>query len=170
VELTMDRLEEIVQPGAVETDETWSSDAGEARGGSDGAAGGASSPESARPGTARALVPPPPRSLEEAGLSEEFVAGLVLKTLHARGSAMGFELVDALALSMALLDDVLRQLQDRQYVEVHATKGPQRGEYVFKLTSAGRQRAVEELEVSYTTEIVSLLGVSVGFGDLDGDG
>jgi hypothetical protein len=94
------------------------------------------------------VVPPPPESLEEAGLSEEFVAGLVLKALYVRGAALGFEMFDMLALPMSLLDDVLQQLQEHRFVEVHATKGPRRGEYVFKLTSGGRKRALEELEVS----------------------
>jgi hypothetical protein len=93
-------------------------------------------------------VPRPPESLEEAGLSEDFVAGLVLKALYVRGAALGFELFDMLALPMALLDEVIRQLQDLGFVEVHSTKGPSRGEYVFKLTGAGRKRALEELEVS----------------------
>jgi DNA-binding MarR family transcriptional regulator len=93
-------------------------------------------------------VPPPPASLEEAGLSEELVAGLVLKALYGRGSALGFDLVDMLALPMSLLDDVLRQLQEQRLVEVRSTRGPRRGEYVFKLTGAGRERAAEELEVS----------------------
>jgi hypothetical protein len=92
-------------------------------------------------------VPPPPESLEEAGLSEEFVAGLLLKALHVRGTALGFDLVDMLALPMALLDEVIQQLQERRFVEVHSTKGPRRGEWVFKLTDAGRKRAGEELEV-----------------------
>ena len=100
------------------------------------------------PTGARAVeVPPPPQSLEEAGLSDELVAGLVLKALYVRGSALGFELVDLLALPMSLLDDALGQLQEGRLVEIHSTKGPRRGEYVFKLTSAGRSRAVEELEI-----------------------
>lgn len=92
-------------------------------------------------------APLPPESLEEAGLSEEFVAALVLKTLHHRGAAVGFELSDILALPFSVLDDVIQQLQERRFVEVHATRGPRRGEYVFRLTSAGRKRAAEELEV-----------------------
>lgn len=91
-------------------------------------------------------APPPPESLEDAGLSEEFVAGLVLKSLHLRGATMGLELVDLLALPMSLLDGVLEGLQERRFVEVHATQGPRRGEYVFRLTSAGRLRAREEME------------------------
>ena len=92
-------------------------------------------------------APRPPESLEDAGLSEEFVAGLVVKGLHHRGAAVGFELSDMLALPFGLLDDVLQQLQERRFVEVHSTKGPRRGEYVFRLTSAGRKKAAEELEI-----------------------
>ena len=101
-------------------------------------------------GSRATSVPPVPRtpeSLEEAGLSDEFVAGLILKALHQRGATLGFDLVDVLALPMALLDDVLEQLQERRFVEVHATRGPRRGEYVFKLTAAGRGRATEEMDL-----------------------
>ena len=93
-------------------------------------------------------VPPPPETLEDTGLAEDFVAGLVLKTLYVRGAALGFDLFDTLALPMAVLDDVIQDLQDHRLVEVHTTKGPRRGEYVFKLTGAGRTRAAEELELS----------------------
>jgi predicted ATPase with chaperone activity len=98
------------------------------------------------PATARGEVPRPPESLEEAGLSEELVGGLVLKALYARGTALGLDLFDILALPMSVLDDVIQQLQEQRLVEVHATKGPRRGEWVFRLTGAGRKRAAEELE------------------------
>lgn len=91
-------------------------------------------------------VPRPPESLEEAGLSEEFVAGLVLKALHVRGAVLGLELFEELALPMSIMDGVLEGLQERRFVEVHATHGPRRGEYVFRLTGAGRARAREEME------------------------
>lgn len=94
-----------------------------------------------------AAAPSPPETLEDAGLSEELVAGLVLKALHAGGAVLGFDLLDMLALPMALLDGVIERLQERRLVEVHATRGPTRGEYAFKLTAAGRTRASEELEL-----------------------
>lgn len=119
----------------------------EAPGGADPSSSAAD--ESGRdPAQGSPSVPPPPESLEETGLSEEFVAGLVLKALYVRGAALGFDLLDMLALPMSVLDDVIRQLQERRFVEVHTTKGPRRGEYVFKLTSEGRKRAAEELEIS----------------------
>lgn len=94
----------------------------------------------------RVDVPRPPETLEDTGLSEEFIAGLVLKALHVRGAMLGFELFDLLALPMSVLDDALEALQERRFVEVHSTQGPRRGEYVFKLTGAGRVRAREEME------------------------
>jgi predicted ATPase with chaperone activity len=93
-------------------------------------------------------TPPPPESLKEAGLSEEFLAGLVVKALHHQGSAAGFDLAELLALPFHLLDDLIERLQERRLVQVLATKGPTRGEYVFSLTSDGRKRAAEELELS----------------------
>jgi len=94
------------------------------------------------------LLPQPPETLEDTGLSEELVGGLVLKALNARGTALGFDLVDTLALPMGVLDGIIQKLQERRYVEVHSTKGPRRGEWVFRLTEAGRMRAAEELEIS----------------------
>jgi predicted ATPase with chaperone activity len=93
-------------------------------------------------------IPRSPESLAETGLSQEFVAGLVLKALHVRGSALGLDLDDMLAMPIAILDDILKNLQDQQLIEVRETHGPRRGEYMFTLTSAGRARAAEEFEVS----------------------
>lgn len=93
-------------------------------------------------------IPRPPESLEEAGLSEEFLAGLVVKALHHRGSATGVDLSDMLALTLPLLDGLIERLQERRLVQVLATKGPTRGEYVFSLSSEGRKRAAEELALS----------------------
>jgi predicted ATPase with chaperone activity len=93
-------------------------------------------------------IPPPPQSLEEAGLSEEFLAGLAIKALHHQGSAAGFDLAELLALPFHLLDDMIERLQERRLVQVLATKGPTRGEYVFALTSDGKKKAAEELELS----------------------
>jgi predicted ATPase with chaperone activity len=101
--------------------------------------------------TATTAVPPmpaPPESLEQAGLPEEFVAGLVVKALHHRGSATGVQLSDMLALSFHVLDGVIEDLQERRFIQVQRTEGPRRGEYVFALTSDGRKRAAEELELS----------------------
>lgn len=93
-------------------------------------------------------IPRPPESLQEAGLSEEFLAGLLVKVLHHRGSATGADLSERLALPFSLVDGLIEQLQERRLAQVVATRGPTRGEYVFSLSSDGRQRAAEELALS----------------------
>jgi DNA-binding MarR family transcriptional regulator len=98
--------------------------------------------------TTRAPAPPSPTSLEETGLEEEFVAGLIIKALHSRGSAAGSDLAEILALPLPVLDDVIERLQERRFLQVRETRGPTRGEYVFVLTGEGRKRAAEELELS----------------------
>jgi hypothetical protein len=97
---------------------------------------------------APAVVPSAPEYLEETGLPEDLVAGLLIKMLHQRGSASGSDLADSLALPFQLLDDLIEQLQDQRLVQVQATKGPTRGEYAFGLTSEGKKRALEELQQS----------------------
>lgn len=110
---------------------------------------GTADPAVAAPAAAtRRPVPPPPATLQETGLTEEFVAGLLLKALYTRGARLGLELSDLLALPMGLLDDILRDLQERRLVEVPATRGPSRSEFVFGLTGQGRVRAAEEMEIS----------------------
>ncbi|MDX1493932.1 MAG: hypothetical protein R3253_07740 [Longimicrobiales bacterium] len=136
-------LEQSLEPEAGASElETGGSASG--AGGSDPVAEGMglSRNGSASPGTG----PRPPGSLAEAGLTEELVAGLVLKALNLRGATLGFDLVELLALPMGILDEVIAGLQERRYVEVHETRGPRRGEYVFKLTRAGRTAAREEME------------------------
>ena len=95
-----------------------------------------------------AIVPQPPESLAEAGLSEDFVDALAVKTLYLRGAVLALDLADMLALPVPIVDEALERLQENRYVEVHETRGPRRGDYVFKLTGSGRKKATEELEVS----------------------
>lgn len=102
----------------------------------------------ARPTDAR-LMPPVPGSLEETGLSGEFVIDLILKTLYVQGARSGSELAEFLKLPFPLLDDLLLDLQQRRYVEVRGTRGVNRGSYVFDLTAeGGRGRAREAMDTS----------------------
>jgi predicted ATPase with chaperone activity len=95
------------------------------------------------------LLPPVPGSIEETGLSGEFVTDLLLKTLYVQGARTGSELSDALKLPFTILDQLLLDLQQRRYVEVRGTRGVNRGSYVFDLTGeAGRGRAREAMESS----------------------
>jgi predicted ATPase with chaperone activity len=92
--------------------------------------------------------PPVPESVRDTGLSEEFIVDLLLKTLYVQGARTGSQLVSAVRLPFAFVDDRLMTLQQRRLVEVLGTSGPNRGAYVFNLTSAGRDRAREALASS----------------------
>jgi hypothetical protein len=93
-------------------------------------------------------TPSPPRSLEETGLSREALMGLLVKTLHHRGSLSGFGISDALALPFGLVDDLLLELQGGGILEVKGAEGPTRSSYRFALTGKGRERAADELTAS----------------------
>ena len=81
--------------------------------------------------------PPVPESVRDTGLSEEFIVDLLLKTLYVQGARTGSQLVTAVRLPFAFVDDRLLSLQQRRLVEVLGTSGPNRGAYVFNLTTAG---------------------------------
>ncbi len=93
-------------------------------------------------------APPAPESLEETGLTGEAVDDLVLKTVYVQGVQTGRELTGAVALPFEIVDDRLMRLQQRRFVAVGGTTGPNRGSYRFDLTDAGRARAREAMLAS----------------------
>ena len=86
-------------------------------------------------------TPPVPATIEDTGLTEEFVTDLLLKTLYAQGARTGQQLVEAVCLPFPVVDDLLLTLQQRRLVEVRGTSGPSRGGYMFDLGATGRERA-----------------------------
>lgn len=95
-----------------------------------------------------ARVPPVPTSLREAGLSQEMLIELILKTLYVQGARTGQQLADAICLPFELLDQQLLTLQHRRFVEVKGTGGAGRVGYVFDVVGTGRDRARDALEAS----------------------
>ena len=71
--------------------------------------------------------PPVPETVRDTGLSEEFIVDLLLKTLYVQGARTGSQLVTAVRLPFAFVDDRLMSLQQRRLVEVLGTSGPNRG-------------------------------------------
>jgi predicted ATPase with chaperone activity len=93
-------------------------------------------------------VPPVPDTLADTGLLADGVRDLILKVLYVQGGRTGHYLSEFLRLPFALVDDELLTLQQRRFVEVRGTTGPNRASYLFDLGSAGRDRAKEALEAS----------------------
>ena len=96
-------------------------------------------------------TPPVPSSIEDTGLTTEFVSDLILKTLYAQGVLQGTELEDIIRLPFSILDDCLLDLQQRRMVQVRGTEGHGRAGYSFDLTDQGASRARELMSMSAYT-------------------
>ena len=80
---------------------------------------------------------PSPDRLADTGLTGDFVRDLLLKTLYVQGTRTGQQLAEFVALPFALIDDELLTLQQRRFIEVRGTHGPNRGSYIFDLVGDG---------------------------------
>jgi predicted ATPase with chaperone activity len=80
--------------------------------------------------------PAQPRNLEESGLNETFVEGLLCKHLARRGCASGRALAEEVCLAFGMLEERLQKLRSRQFL---AHKGAAAlNDYVYALTDQGR--------------------------------
>ncbi|NIP80873.1 MAG: AAA family ATPase [Gemmatimonadetes bacterium] len=103
---------------------------------------------SSDPGDLDVKAPPMPETLEDTGLAGEALDELLLKTLYVHGVKTGRELTESIALPFQITDERLMLLQQRRFIAVSGTTGPNRGSYRFDLTDAGRERAREAMEAS----------------------
>jgi predicted ATPase with chaperone activity len=118
-------------------------------------AAGPSEPSGAPAATARPVsdqtlteAPPSPTTLQDTGLAEEAIDDLLIKTLYVHGVKTGRELTESVALPFEIVDERLLLLQQRRFLAVSGTTGPNRGSYRFDLTDAGRERAREAMQAS----------------------
>lgn len=85
-------------------------------------------------------VPPAPRSLEEAGLSDAELEALVLKFLLGRGRSTGREIADQIKLPFGVIESFLHKLKEDRLVLFKAA-GPL-SDYVYEPTDAGCDKAL----------------------------
>jgi hypothetical protein len=95
-----------------------------------------------------ATLPPVPEVLGDTGLSADAIRDLILKVLYVQGERTAHYLSEFLRLPFALVDEELLTLQQRRFVEVRGTTGPNRASHLLDLAGAGRDRAKEALEAS----------------------
>lgn len=100
--------------------------------------------QSAVSGTQAAPVPPPPVMLEDTGLSADFLAQLLAKSLYS-GEASGTQLADRLGLPFSILQPLIEHLRAEQMIEVRGASGAGTAGYRYTLTDLGRARAVQFL-------------------------
>ena len=88
--------------------------------------------------------PAEPQSLEETGLSESVLEGLICKYLLGVGSESGRRIADILCLPFGVIEPTLHRLRSRQYV-AHSGSAPL-NDYINALTDQGRDRAQAEVD------------------------
>lgn len=85
-------------------------------------------------------VPLAPRTLEEAGLSEAELEGLILKYMLSKARATGREIADQIKLPFGLIEEFLYKLKEDRLVLFKAA-GPL-SDYVYEPTDAGCEKAL----------------------------
>src|SRR5437879_5862110 len=96
--------------------------------------------------TDAAFFPVEPTSLEETGLSETFVSGLLCKQLAVAGNMTGRALAASVCLPFGIVSKVLDSLRSRKIVG--HTNGAALNDFVFTLTELGLAKAHEMLRDS----------------------
>lgn len=91
--------------------------------------------------------PPPVESIEDTGLSEGFLADMILKVLYFQGQETGFDIAERLRLPFQqVLAPIADFIKREQLVEVKGSGGLGSGSYTYGITSKGAARAREQLE------------------------
>ena len=93
-----------------------------------------------------ALHPPAPRTLEETGLTHDFLTQLVLKVMHFASDYTGLQLAHRLGLEFAVIEPVLDFLKRSHQCEIFGGSMIGGPSYQYRITDEGRRRALLFLE------------------------
>src|SRR6058998_2959672 len=94
--------------------------------------------------SAEAPAPIAPVAIEETGLTQAFIADLVLKVLYQKGQTTAADLADTICLPLPkILQSVLDFLKSEHFVEVKGGSGMAAATYVYILSAKGAERARE---------------------------
>lgn len=85
-------------------------------------------------------APPSPLSIDETGLSLQFLVELTLKTFHQGGRLPLWDLGARLKLSLPVVESILQFMRAERLIEVPG-RGPTEADLNFQLTDGGRHRA-----------------------------
>ena len=91
------------------------------------------------------FAPPIPQTFDELGVPQSLVIDLFLRRTMIEGFSTLESLSKALRVSVAIVDQVFRQLRQQQIIEV---KGMIGNDYQFVLTQAGKQMAADRFQIS----------------------
>ncbi|HXF04845.1 MAG TPA: ATP-binding protein [Blastocatellia bacterium] len=94
-------------------------------------------------------IPPRPERLEDTGLNRDLILQLMVKTLYYGGELTGAEVAERLRLPYLILDELFQFLRNEKLCEVKGVAGIEKSSYRYGLSSLGRERAREYLEISH---------------------
>jgi len=94
------------------------------------------------------ILPRAPRTLSDLGLSKAFLADLTLKILHYSGTPTASQLTRRLGLSIPIMQQLVSALTEERLIEVLSQSDLYTGNYRYRLSEKGHQRASEALERS----------------------
>ena len=90
------------------------------------------------------LHPRAPRTLEQAGLTHDFVTQLILKVMHFSSDHTGLELARRVGLEYPVIEPVLDFLKQTHQCEVASGTMIGGPSYRYRITDEGRRRALYE--------------------------
>jgi len=94
------------------------------------------------------LLPPAPTTLQATGLNQDLVIQLVLKLLHYSGELTGIEIARRLGLEFPVIESALDFVKRLHQCEIVGGSGIGGPSYRYRISDAGRQRAMLFLENS----------------------
>jgi hypothetical protein len=106
---------------------------------------GLSSPEEPQSGM---LVPPVPETIEQTGLSNNFLEQHLLRLLYARGELIGREIARCIGVKFSLIEPIIEGFKRAQVVQLKRSVGMGNVTGYFSLTELGRDHARQYMEVN----------------------
>jgi hypothetical protein len=97
------------------------------------------------------FVPPVPLSLKEVGINRDYIIHLLVKILYYGGEVTGAYLANRLRLPFTIVDEFIEFIKNERLCEVKGMAGIGRPAYKYSITSAGRERAREFLDINQYT-------------------
>ncbi len=96
-------------------------------------------------------TPPTPTSLKEVGLNRDMLIHLIVKILYYAGEVTGAYLASRLKLPYTIVDELIEFVKTEKMCEVKGVVGIGKSAYKYAITSFGRDRAREFLEINQYT-------------------
>jgi hypothetical protein len=90
-------------------------------------------------------IPPMPTTIEETGLNRTLLTEQFLRVMYNKGRATGGELAEALALFYGIVDVLIRELRDQDFIDIAGQRGYGDINYEYVLTPSGFRAANDAL-------------------------